>query len=91
MGVTLAAEEINASGGIMGKQIDLVFMPLAGNVGNLVKEGKVKAYGINSAEAKSRDGLLGLENRVAMMNAIAKDAMDRAIKDNPLRASTGAV
>lgn len=44
---------------------------------------KVKAYGINSAEAKSRDGLLGLENRVAMMNAIAKDAMDRAIKDNP--------
>ena len=44
---------------------------------------KLKAYGINSAEAKSRDGLLELENRVAMMNAVAKDVMDRAIADNP--------
>lgn len=33
---------------LMGRQIDLVFMPLAGNVGNLVKEGKVKAYGITA-------------------------------------------
>jgi hypothetical protein len=51
---------------------------------NLANPGdKLKAFGINSAEAKSRDGLLGLENRVVMMNAIAKDAMDRAIRANP--------
>lgn len=31
---------------LMGGQIDLVFMPLAGNVGSLIKEGKVKAYGV---------------------------------------------
>lgn len=43
----------------------------------------LKVYGINSAEAKSRDGMLGLENRVAMMNAIAKDAIDGALKANP--------
>lgn len=33
---------------LMGKQIDLVFMPLAGNVGALIKDGKVKAYGITA-------------------------------------------
>jgi hypothetical protein len=43
----------------------------------------LKVYGINSAEAKSREGMLGLENRVAMMNAIAKEAIDKALKDNP--------
>jgi hypothetical protein len=43
----------------------------------------LKAYGINSAEAKSREGMLGLENRVAMMNSIAKDAIDGALKANP--------
>jgi tripartite-type tricarboxylate transporter receptor subunit TctC len=31
---------------LMGGQIDLVFMPLAGNVGSLIKEGKVKAFGV---------------------------------------------
>jgi tripartite-type tricarboxylate transporter receptor subunit TctC len=31
---------------LMGSQIDLVFMPLAGNVGSLIKEGKVKAFGV---------------------------------------------
>ncbi len=31
---------------LMGGQIDLVFMPLAGGVPALIKEGKVKAYGI---------------------------------------------
>lgn len=31
---------------LMGGQIDLVFMPLAGNVPALIKEGKLKAYGI---------------------------------------------
>ena len=43
----------------------------------------LKAYGINSSEAKSRGGVLGLENRVAMMNAVAKEVMDSAIQDNP--------
>lgn len=31
---------------LMGGQIDIVFMPLAGNVGGLIKEGRVKAFGI---------------------------------------------
>jgi tripartite-type tricarboxylate transporter receptor subunit TctC len=31
---------------LMAGQIDLVFMPLAGNVGSLIKEGKVKAFGV---------------------------------------------
>ena len=44
---------------------------------------QLKAFGINSAEAKSRDGLMGLENRVAMMNNTAKEAIDRAIEANP--------
>lgn len=35
---------------LMGGQIDLVFMPLAGNVGSLIKEGKVKAYGITAKQ-----------------------------------------
>ena len=36
---------------LMGGQIDVVFMPLAGNVGQLIKEGKVKAYGITARQA----------------------------------------
>jgi tripartite-type tricarboxylate transporter receptor subunit TctC len=36
---------------LMGGQIDVVFMPLAGNVGQLIKEGKVKAYGITAKQA----------------------------------------
>ena len=44
---------------------------------------KLKVFGINSSEAKSRPGLLGLENRVAMMNAVAKEAIDAAMKANP--------
>jgi hypothetical protein len=43
----------------------------------------LKIYGMNSAEAKSRDGMLGLENRVAMMNAVAKEAIDNALLANP--------
>jgi tripartite-type tricarboxylate transporter receptor subunit TctC len=35
---------------LMGGQIDVVFMPLAGNVGQLIKEGKVKAYGITAKQ-----------------------------------------
>jgi tripartite-type tricarboxylate transporter receptor subunit TctC len=35
---------------LMGGQIDLVFMPLAGNVGSLIKEGKVKAFGITAKQ-----------------------------------------
>lgn len=35
---------------LMGGQIDVVFMPLAGNVGQLIKEGKVKAYGITARQ-----------------------------------------
>ncbi len=35
---------------LMGGQIDLVFMPLAGNVGSLIKEGKIKAYGITAKQ-----------------------------------------
>ena len=31
---------------LMGGQIDLVFMPLAGNLPALIKDGKVKAYGL---------------------------------------------
>jgi len=35
---------------LMGGQIDVVSMPLAGNVGSLIKEGKVKAYGISAKQ-----------------------------------------
>lgn len=35
---------------LMGGQIDVVFMPLAGNVGGLIKEGKVKAFGITARQ-----------------------------------------
>ena len=35
---------------LMGGQIDIVFMPLAGSVGSLIKEGKVKAYGITAKQ-----------------------------------------
>ena len=35
---------------LMGGQIDIVFMPLAGNVGSLIKDGKIKAYGITAKQ-----------------------------------------
>ena len=39
---------------LMGGQIDMVFMPLVGNVPSLIQEGKVKALGITARQASPR-------------------------------------
>jgi tripartite-type tricarboxylate transporter receptor subunit TctC len=39
---------------LMGGQIDMVFMPLVGNVPSLIQEGKVKALGITARQASTR-------------------------------------
>lgn len=44
---------------------------------------QLKVYGINSSEAKMRDGKFAPETRVAMMNAVAKDVIDGARAANP--------
>jgi len=44
---------------------------------------KLKVFGINSSEAKMRDGKLGPETRVAMMNAVAKEVIDNALATYP--------
>ena len=49
----------------------------------LPPHGKLKAYGINSSEAKSRLGLMSSIDRVAMMNDVAQKVIDQAKKDNP--------
>lgn len=43
----------------------------------------VRAYGINTAEAKMRSGKMGPETRVAMMNATAKEVMDDVLHQHP--------
>ncbi|MEL6349439.1 MAG: ankyrin repeat domain-containing protein [Myxococcota bacterium] len=44
---------------------------------------KLKVFGINDAEAKTRDGMLKYENRVALMNEVAMRVIDQAREDNP--------
>ncbi|MDZ4780293.1 MAG: hypothetical protein SGJ19_08580 [Planctomycetia bacterium] len=44
---------------------------------------KIKVYGINSNETKTRPGLMGGETRCVMMNLVAKEVMEQAKKDNP--------
>lgn len=39
---------------LMGSQIDMVFMPLVGNVPSLIQEGKVKALGITARQPLAR-------------------------------------
>jgi tripartite-type tricarboxylate transporter receptor subunit TctC len=39
---------------LMGGQIDIAFLPLGGNVPALIKEGKVKAYGVTAGHAAAQ-------------------------------------
>lgn len=46
---------------------------------------RIKIYGVNASEAKLRTemGALQYEGRDVMMNAVLKEVMDKAIKENP--------
>ncbi len=44
---------------------------------------KIKVFGINDSEAKTRQGMLKYENRVSLMNDVAMKVIEQARKDNP--------
>jgi hypothetical protein len=78
---TKMPEELSSRAGSIAGIADMLTKIRDHNANNPTDQ--LKVYGINTSEAKMREGKFGPETRVAMMNAVAKEVIDEAIAANP--------